>query len=503
MSDQATTYKAISVSNVSKSYGKVKAIQDVSFDVAPGELFGLIGPDGAGKSTLFRILVTLLTPDSGEATVEGLNTVGDYRRLRKEIGYMPGHFSLYPDLTVEENINFFASIFGVSRQEGYHLIAPIYEQIAPFKDRPAGKLSGGMKQKLALCCALIHRPKVLFLDEPTTGVDAVSRQEFWDLLSQLRQQGITILVSTPYMDEAMRCQRVALISNGKIMEIDTPQGLIDRYHLPTIEDVFIHLMAPDKPIGSLYRHITPTHHLAINVKDLTKRFGSFTAVDHITFSVEKGEIFGFLGANGAGKTTAIKMLCGLSFPTSGSGTVAGYDITRQAEEIKRHIGYMSQRFSLYDDLSVWQNIEFFGGIYGMTRQEVEKRGREILEELNFYDKRHDLVADIPLGWKQKLAFSVALLHRPEIVFLDEPTGGVDPVVRRQFWELIYQTAAKGVTIFVTTHYMDEAEYCNRISIMVAGKIEALDTPTNLKKAYGAQSIDEVFRILARNNPRNE
>lgn len=488
---------AITINKICKSYGETKALDEVSMSVNDGEIFGLIGPDGAGKSTLFRILCTLLPPDSGTAEVNGLDVAVDYRPIRKSVGYMPGRFSLYQDLTVEENINFFASIFNVTREEGYELIAPIYEQIAPFKKRRAGKLSGGMKQKLALCCALIHRPKVLFLDEPTTGVDAVSRQEFWDLLAKLREQGITILVSTPYMDEAMKCERIALINKGRIMEIDTPGSLMLRYGKVTVEDVFIHLMGGDNLHFDFSPKSAPQQSKAISVDNLTKKFGDFTAVDHISFSVEKGEIFGFLGANGAGKTTAIRMLCGLSYPTSGTGTVAGYDITTQAEGIKRHIGYMSQKFSLYDDLSVWDNIRFFGGIYGMTPIDVDRRGKEILDELDFFDRRDEIVGDIPLGWKQKLAFSVALLHRPEIVFLDEPTGGVDPIVRRQFWELIYRTAEKGVTIFVTTHYMDEAEYCNRLSIMVAGKIKALDTPENLKKEYHAGSMDEVFRILAR------
>lgn len=488
---------AITVNNISKSYKGVKALTDVSFSVNEGELLGLIGPDGAGKSTLFRILCTMLLPDSGTADVAGFDVVNDYKAIRNSVGYMPGRFSLYQDLTVEENINFFASIFNVSRDEGYGLIAPIYQQLEPFKHRRAGKLSGGMKQKLALCCALIHRPKVLLLDEPTTGVDAVSRQEFWDLLAGLKQEGITIVVATPYMDEATRCERIALINGGRIMDIDTPRSLMERYSKPTIEEVFIHLMGGDDLHFDLSVKVTPQDAKAISVNDLTKKFGSFTAVDHISFSVEKGEIFGFLGANGAGKTTAIRMLCGLSYPTSGSGYVAGYDITRQAEDIKRHIGYMSQKFSLYDDLSIWDNMEFFGGIYGMSKSDIARRGREILEDLEFYDRRNDMVGDIPLGWKQKLAFSVALLHRPEIVFLDEPTGGVDPIVRRQFWELIYRTASKGVTIFVTTHYMDEAEYCNRLSIMVAGKIKALDTPSNLKKHFGVSTMDEVFRILAR------
>lgn len=241
----------------------------------------------------------------------------------------------------------------------------------------------------------------------------------------------------------------------------------------------------------------------ISVNKLTKKFGDFTAVDNITFDVERGEIFGFLGANGAGKTTAMRMLCGLSFPTSGSGTVAGFDVRTDGEMIKRHIGYMSQRFSLYNDLTVWENMRFFAGIYGMTKDDTKFRSEQLLERLDFMSERDTLVKDLPLGWKQKLSFVIATIHRPEIVFLDEPTGGVDPITRRQFWEMIYEESSKGTTIFVTTHYMDEAEYCNRLSIMVDGKICALDTPSNLKRQFSAETMDEVFRKLARNAKRTE
>jgi ABC-2 type transport system ATP-binding protein len=241
----------------------------------------------------------------------------------------------------------------------------------------------------------------------------------------------------------------------------------------------------------------------IEVKDLTKQFGTFKAVDHITFSVKRGEIFGFLGANGAGKTTAMRMLCGLSYPTSGSGTVAGFDVMKEGEKIKRHIGYMSQRFSLYEDLTVMENMELFGGIYGVSRKDLKERSESMLKRLDFYEERNTLVGSLPLGWKQKLAFVVATIHKPEVVFLDEPTGGVDPITRRQFWEMIYQASSDGTTIFVTTHYMDEAEYCHRMTMMVDGQIKAIDTPTNLKKKYNASSIDEVFRLLARGAKRGD
>ncbi|MBQ8492772.1 MAG: ABC transporter ATP-binding protein [Alistipes sp.] len=243
--------------------------------------------------------------------------------------------------------------------------------------------------------------------------------------------------------------------------------------------------------------------VVISVRELTKCFGDFTAVDRISFDVERGEIFGFLGANGAGKTTAMRMLCGLSFPTSGSGTVAGYDIMHQGEEIKRHIGYMSQRFSLYNDLTVWENIDLFAGIYGLSKSETKQRATELLERLNFASERNTLVGSLPLGWKQKLSFAIATIHRPKVVFLDEPTGGVDPMTRRQFWELIYEAADRGTTIFVTTHYMDEAEYCTRVSIMVDGQVRALDTPARLKQQFAAETMDEVFRTLARGAKRGE
>ena len=493
----------ITIDNISKSYGRMKALDGVSLEVKPGELFGLIGPDGAGKTTLMRILATLVLPDTGKATMCDVDVVQNYKQIRSMVGYMPGRFSLYQDLTIEENLNFFASIFGVKTTDGLELVKPIYSQIEPFKKRRAGKLSGGMKQKLALCCALIHKPKVLLLDEPTTGVDAVSRQEFWDMLAVLCAEGISIFVSTPYMDEAYRCNRIALINEGRIMDLGAPQELVEKYQQPTIEDVFISLMSNGKAPEQLRCDLKPQPQVVISTKHLVKQFGDFRAVDDISFDVHKGEIFGFLGANGAGKTTAMRMLCGLSIPTSGQAVVAGFDAKTQAEQIKRHIGYMSQKFSLYDDLTVWENIEFYGGIYGLKGAKLKERGEEILRELRFLDSAKLLVGSVPLGWKQKLAFAIAMLHKPEIVFLDEPTGGVDPVVRRQFWQMIYDAAAKGTTVFVTTHYMDEAEYCHRVSVMVDGKIHAMDSPEQLKTKYNARNMDEVFRLLARGAQRGE
>lgn len=480
----------IKVTDLSKSYGNVCALNNVSFEVGKGEIFGLIGPDGAGKTTLFRILTTLLLPDEGTAIVDGCDTVKDMKRIRQNVGYMPSKFSLYQDLTVEENLDFFATLFGTTIEAGYELIKPIYAQIEPFKDRKAGALSGGMKQKLALSCALVHKPTVLFLDEPTTGVDPVSRKEFWEMLQSLRNQGITIVASTPYLDEVRQCERVAFLAEGKIQGIDTPEIILER---------FANVFNPP-PIDKLKAEVTESENV-IEVEHLVKAFGTFKAVNDISFKVKRGEIFGFLGANGAGKNTAMRILTGLNQPTSGKGMVAGYDVATEYEQIKQHIGYMSQKFTLYEDLTVKENIRLFAGIYGLSTAEISKRTNKLLESMHFTEHKNDIVASLPLGWKQKLAFSVSILHEPDVVFLDEPTGGVDPKTRRQFWELIYEAAKRGITVFVTTHYMDEAEYCDRLSIMVDGKIAAMGTPNELKEKYKQADMNHVFTYLAQQAKR--
>ena len=486
---------AIEVHHVSKSYGRVKALDDVSFTVDKGEVFGLIGPDGAGKTSLFRVLCTLLLPDEGTAAVDGFDTVSQMKDIRRRVGYMPGRFSLYQDLTVRENLEFFATLFGTTVDEGYDSIKAIYSQIERFGNRKAGALSGGMKQKLALSCALVHSPSVLFLDEPTTGVDPVSRKELWDMLGMLKERNITIVASTPYLDEVRRCERIAFLDRGKVRGIDTPAVILEEF-----KDIF-------NPPG-IVKSVAVSQQQAqqenvIEVQHLVKAFGSFRAVDDISFSVKRGEIFGFLGANGAGKTTAMHMLTGLNQPTSGTGTVVGYDIRTEHEQIKKHIGYMSQKFSLYEDLTVAENIRLFAGIYGMKDDVIARKTDELLERLQFTEHKNDLVSSLPLGWKQKLAFSVSIFHEPGVVFLDEPTGGVDPATRRQFWELIYDAAARGITVFVTTHYMDEAEYCDRISIMVDGKISALGTPDELKRRFQQPDMDHVFTYLARQAKRGD
>ena len=489
--------EAIVVNNVSKSYGRVKALDDVSFTVGKGEVFGLIGPDGAGKTSMFRILCSLLLPDEGTAAVDGFDVVRQMRDVRCRVGYMPGKFSLYQDLTVEENLEFFATLFGTTVEEGYDSIKAIYQQIERFKDRRAGALSGGMKQKLALSCALVHQPSVLLLDEPTTGVDPVSRKELWEMLLMLKERGITIVASTPYLDEVRCCERVAFLDQGKVRGIGTPEVILEEFKEIFCPPGIGH--DDGEAVIATQQQTEPV----IEVEHLVKAFGDFHAVDDISFTVKKGEIFGFLGANGAGKTTAMHMLTGLNQPTSGTGRVVGYDIRTEYEQIKKHIGYMSQKFSLYEDLTVAENIRLFAGIYGMKEEEVRRKMDEVLRQLKFEDHKDDLVGSLPLGWKQKLAFSVSIFHDPGVVFLDEPTGGVDPATRRQFWELIYDAASRGITVFVTTHYMDEAEYCDRISIMVDGKIKAMGTPEELKQEYRQPDMDHVFTYLARQATRGD
>ena len=489
----------IEVNNVSKHFGKVRVLHDVSFSVKKGEIFGLIGPDGAGKTTLFRILATLLLPDAADKTgakkgtcvVCGFNTEKQMSEIRRRIGYMPGRFSLYQDLSVEENLEFFATLFGTTVESGYEGIKDIYSHIEPFRKRRAGKLSGGMKQKLALSCALVHSPDVLLLDEPTTGVDPVSRKDLWEMIDHLKERGITVVAATPYIDEIRHCDRVAFMYEGEVKGIGTPDEILINFR---------NIFTPDTDNDESIVRSTQQEDVIV-VENLVKSFGDFRAVNNISFRVIRGEIFGFLGANGAGKTTAMRILSGLSQPTSGRASVAGFDCATEYEQIKRHIGYMSQKFSLYEDMTVSENIRLFGGIYGMNAEQIRKKSDALLNRLGLTEHKDSLVGSLPLGWKQKLAFSVSIIHEPEVVFLDEPTGGVDPATRRQFWQLIYEAAGQGITVFVTTHYMDEAEYCDRISIMVDGEVRALGSPKELINRFAQPDMDHVFTYLARQAKR--
>jgi ABC-type multidrug transport system ATPase subunit len=380
-----------------------------------------------------------------------------------------------------------------------------FSGLASFNDRPSGRLSGGMKQKLGLCCALIHKPRLLLLDEPTNGVDPVSRRDFWRILRELHAEGVTIVVATAYLDEAGRCDRVGLIHNGALIACDTPAQLTGNGAV-SLEELVISRIGPLPGTLSPAKEALPATPLrerlvsgvepAVVLDHLTKRFNSFTAVDAVTLSVPKGQIFGFLGPNGAGKSTTIRMLCGILAPTSGSGSVAGFDIATQAERIKENIGYMSQRFSLYEDLTVEENIAFYGGIYRIPAPRLKERAEWVIRMAGLTERRQAKAGELSGGWRQRLALGCAILHEPAIVFLDEPTSGVDPLSRRTFWELIRSMAADGVTVFVTTHYMDEAEYCDRLALIYHGQLVAVGTPLELKqeRAIGGvlPSLEDVF-----------
>jgi len=556
---------AIVATNLTRCFGGLTAVDGLTISVAPGELFGLVGSDGAGKTTTIRMLTGVMDPSSGDARVLGCPCL-NLEPVRGEIGYMSQRFGLYPDLTVAENIRFYADIFGVARRERLerteHLLA--FSNLAPFRDRKAANLSGGMKQKLGLACALIHTPKVLFLDEPTNGVDPVSRRDFWRILYGLLREGVTIFVATAYLDEADRCHRVGLIHKGRLLACDKPTALRqlaggnvlelvtpdartaaqmlqrerpdlsvslfgDRLHLtsaapeqadrelralfrqsgmelltlervePSLEDVFVAMIggadgqqaAPPAGAAPPSPSAKNGGEQAVSVRGLTRRFGDFIAVNDIDLEVAQGEIFGFLGPNGAGKSTTIRMLCGILEPSAGAGRVAGCDVVRQPELIKTRIGYMSQRFSLYEDLTVEENIAFYGGIYRIPPKKLAQRAEWVITMAGLEERRRSKAGELSGGWKQRLALGCAMLHEPPVVFLDEPTSGVDPISRRSFWDLINHLAAGGVTVFVTTHYMDEAEYCDRLAMIYRGELVALGSPSELKRGYMAEEVLEA------------
>ena len=493
----------IQIENLAKRFGTLTAVDNLSLTIPKGELFGLVGSDGAGKTTTLQMLTGVLDANNGTASVLGC-PCGNLEPVRSRIGYMSQRFGLYPDLSVIENIRFHADIFGVSKSEwlprSERLLA--MSGLAPFTKRRAGALSGGMKQKLGLCCALIHTPDVLFLDEPTNGVDPVSRRDFWRILDTLLAEGVTIVVATAYLDEAEHCHRIGLLHHGRLLACDTPQHLKQladpTVSNPTLEDVFISVLGEGGHTAVTRRPAPDLESaaVAVSLHQLTRRFGDFVAVNGINLEVPKGEIFGFLGPNGAGKSTTIKMLCGILAPTNGSGQVAGFDVSQQAERIKENIGYMSQRFSLYEDLTVEENISFYGGIYRLPAKELSTRAEWVIEMADLGERRRSRAGELSAGWRQRLALGCALLHRPPIIFLDEPTAGVDPLNRRRFWQLIHHLAADGVTVFVTTHYMDEAEYCDRLALIYRGELVAVGAPQALKQQRTRNgqlpSLEQVF-----------
>jgi ABC-2 type transport system ATP-binding protein len=561
---QAVAQGAIDVRGLTKHYGKLEAIRGIAFDVNRGEMFGLIGPDGAGKTSTFQILAGVMEATAGSANILGRPA----RDMRSQTGYLTQDFSLYPDLTVAENIRYSGDL---------RLIPP--DEIADrslqylrmfdmdrFADRLAGQLSGGMKQKLALVCALVPQPKVLLLDEPTTGVDPVSRREFWDALAHLSTEGLTILVATPYMDEAERCHRIAFMYAGEILQIGTPAEMcaslgakrielrtadlrkaesllsegsgpdkdiidIERFgdrldllvhdpakeqewiaeklkgarlsvgemHVddPTLDNIFVSKLralrekADTIEFPSRQDHNGLRGQVAVGAKNLVKKFKAFTAVKNVSLDIRNGEVYGLLGANGAGKTTTIRMLCGLLELTSGTMELGGTGGNLRTEAVRKRIGYMSQKFSLYEDLTIQENLDFFSGVYGVPDKDREEKIRWVLSFSGLNGKENQITGSLPGGWKQRVAFGAAIMHEPDILFLDEPTSGVDPLARRAFWTMINRLADGGAAILVTTHYLEEAEQCNRLGMMVAGELVAEGTPSGIK----SQQTGHVLELI--------
>jgi drug efflux transport system ATP-binding protein len=552
---------AIEARGVTKRFGGRLAVDGVDLAVARGEIFGLVGPNGAGKTTLLQLLAALLAPTGGEVVVLGHDVRRAGATLRRRLGYVSQAFTLYGTLSVAETLDFFADLYGVPadarRRRTAELLA--WSRLAAFQARRAGQLSGGMQKKLHLCSTLIHEPDLLLLDEPTTGVDPVSRRELWEILHDLAGRGLTLVVATPYMDEAEQCHRVALMHGGRILRCDTPTALLTglpetvwelttpspgpaRERLrgvplrvpphargtrlrilappeldvpallaplrpadtlgratPSMEDVFVATVAgaPARPAAArpsataLARPRESSGEVAVRLDRVSRRFGAFTAVADLSLVVERGEVFGFLGPNGCGKTTTIRMLCGLLPPSAGRGEVLGDDIVRQTARIRSRIGYMSQRFSLYDDLTVGENLAFFGGGYGLAGGRLAARTAWVLDMAGLRGDERRLARELSGGVKQRLALGCAILHEPAVVFLDEPTAGVDPIARREFWDLIAGLAIAGTTVFVTTHYLDEAENCDRLALMYQGRLIALGSPQALRDGMRAGVMLEV------------
>ena len=541
---------AVVIDSVNKHFGSVQALRGLSARIHYGRLTGLVGPDGAGKTTLMRIMTGLLVPDTGRVTLAGFDVVDDNDAIHVASGYMPQRFGLYEDLSVMENMHLYAQLRGMEADSHGDLFAELldFTRLASFTGRLAGKLSGGMKQKLGLACALMARPRVLLLDEPSVGVDPVSRQELWRMVQALTDEGMAVVWSTAYLDEAERCDSVLLMNDGELAFDGPPgkltgrlknrsfrleevgeqrravladalaldsigdgviqgagvrvvlradndpeeiQALADRVDArlvavpPRFEDAFIDLLGGGPGGKSALAERLPPVKLdsdfAVSCRNLTKRFGDFTATDNVSFEVRKGEIFGLLGPNGAGKSTTFKMLCGLLKPTHGEAHVVGLDLRRATGAAKGQLGYMAQKFSLYGLLSVRQNLEFSAGVYGLEGATRRTRIEEMIDTFGLESWLSAAPDSLPLGFKQRLALACAVMHRPPVLFLDEPTSGVDPITRREFWTHINGLARKGVTVMVTTHFMDEAEYCDRVAMLYRAQLIALDTPDVLKR----------------------
>ena len=499
------TVAIVRVTDISLSYGKTQALEAISLEIPAGCMVGLIGPDGVGKSSLFSLISGARAIQTGK--IEVLN--GDMAKAHHRkavcprIAYMPQGLgkNLYATLSVFENVDFFARLFGHRRREREHRISELLHAtgLAPFRDRLAGKLSGGMKQKLGLCCALIHDPDLLILDEPTTGVDPLSRRQFWELIERIKggQPGMSVLVATAYMEEASRFDWLVAMDDGRVLTTGTPQQLLDRTASDTLESAFISLLPEEKRVGYQRIQVPPptsdNDEIAIEAKDLTMRFGDFTAVDQVSFRITRGEIFGFLGSNGCGKTTTMKMLTGLLKASEGEAWLFGQVVNPKDLDARRRVGYMTQSFSLYSELSVEQNLILHARLFNVPASQITDRVVEMASRFDLTGVMAVLPGNLPLGQRQRLSLAVAMIHRPEMLILDEPTSGVDPIARDAFWEILIDLARhEKVTIFISTHFMNEAERCDRISLMHAGQVLVSDSPAALIQKRGAATLEEAF-----------
>lgn len=496
----------VSLQQVSLRYGKTIALQDVSLDIPAGGMVGLIGPDGVGKSSLLALVAGARIIQSG--TVEVLGGDMAHKRHRDavcpSIAYMPQGLgkNLYPTLSIEENLQFFGRLFGHDADERRRRIDLLTRStgLHEFLSRPAGKLSGGMKQKLGLCCALIHDPDLLILDEPTTGVDPLARVQFWDLITRLRSErpGMSVIVATAYMDEAQRFDWLVAMDEGRILATGTPQELLDRTASETLDAAFIALLPEEKKRGYQEVSIPPLaqderHDVAIEAQNLTMRFGDFVAVDHVSFRIRRGEIFGFIGSNGCGKSTTMKMLTGLLPASAGKAWLFGHEVESTDIATRRRVGYMSQSFSLYTELSVQQNLVLHARLFHVPEAEIPARVAEMVQRFGLEQELDALPDSLPLGIRQRLSLAVAMVHKPELLILDEPTSGVDPIARDNFWHLLIELSRRDrVTIFISTHFMNEAERCDRISLMHAGQVLVSETPANIVAERGAETLEQAF-----------
>lgn len=501
-----TAEPVVRISDVSLHYGKTLALNHITVDVQPRQLVGLIGPDGVGKSSLLSLITGAHAMQTGEVWVLGGSMRDKTHRneVCPRIAYMPQGLgkNLYFTLTVEENLQFFARLFGHDAAERRRRIDRLTKStgLYPFLNRPAGKLSGGMKQKLGLCCALIHDPDLLVLDEPTTGVDPLARRQFWDLIASVRaeQPNMAVMVATAYMDEAQRFDWLIAMDDGKVLDTGTPAELLEKTGCSNLDAAFIRLLPEEKRATHKDLVVPPLSEdgkedIAIEANGLTKRFGSFTAVDHVSFRIRRGEIFGFLGSNGCGKTTTMRMLTGLLPATEGTASLFGNPIGNDDMAVRLHLGYMTQAFSLYSELSVRQNLQLFARLYRLPESEIGPRVEELLKQFELEKIADEFPDSLPLGIRQRLSLAAAVVHRPRLLILDEPTSGVDPVARDGFWELIIKLSREDkVTIFITTHFMNEAERCDRISLMHAGRSLACGSPAELVKERHAATLEEAF-----------